>query len=151
MDVCAGIFGWASMASIRFWRFAIVLSFVMTEVSRPLMCFYKVYNYCVWVSNIVVDEVCISDIWVCCPFCFFYSSNTVRYASVRVFVNSASVLDLFVLSVSSIVNRSSILELLDSIHSLRSVTSLRILETSTRVVDAAALSVFIIFLFSPIP
>jgi hypothetical protein len=151
MDVCAGILGWASMASIRFWRFAIVLSFVVTEVSRPLMCFYKVYNYWVWVSSIVVYDVCSSDMWVCCPFCIFYSSNTVRYASVRVFVNSASVLVLFTLSFSSTVNRSSILELLDSIHSSRSVTSLRILETSTRVVDAAALSVFIIFLLSPIP
>jgi hypothetical protein len=105
----------------------------------------------VWVSSIVVEEVYISDSWVCCPFCFFYSSNTVRYASVRVFVNSASVLDLVELSISSKVNRSSILELFDSKHSLRSVTSLRSLETSTRVVDAASLSVIIIFLLSPIP
>jgi hypothetical protein len=105
----------------------------------------------VWVSSYLVCEVCCSAIWVYCPFCFFYSSNTVRYASVRVLVNAASVVVLFTLSFSSTINRSSIAELLDSMHSLSSVTSLRILDTSTRVVDAAALSVFIMFLFSPIP
>ena len=99
----------------------------------------------------MVCEVCSADIRVCCSFCFFCSSYTVRYASVRVLVNSASVVDLFTLSFSSAINRSSIAVLLDSMHSLSSETSLRILDTSTRVVDAAALSVFIMFLFSPIP
>ena len=99
----------------------------------------------------MVCVVCNSASWVFCPCCFFCSSNTVRYASVRVLVNSASVLVLFTLSFSSTIKRPSIAELLDSMQSLMSVTSLRILETSTRVVDAAVLSVFIMVLLSPIP
>jgi hypothetical protein len=99
----------------------------------------------------VVCEDCSADISMCCSFYFFCSSKTVLYASVMVLVNSASVVVLFALSVSSTIKRSSIAVLLDSMQSLRSETSLRTLETSTRVVEAAALSVLIIFLLSPIP
>jgi hypothetical protein len=99
----------------------------------------------------VVCEDCSADISMCCSFYFFCSSYTVRYASVRVLVNSASVVDLFELSFSRTIKRSSIAVLLDSMHPLSSETSLRILDTSTRVVDAASLSVFIMLLFSPMP
>ena len=68
-----------------------------------------------------------------------------------VLVNSASAFALVAFSCSRAVNRSSIAGLLFSMHSLSSVTSLRILDTSSLVVDAASLSVFMNFLFSPIP
>ena len=66
-------------------------------------------------------------------------------------VNSASVEDLAALSYSNTIKRLSIAVLLVSMHSPISVTSLRNLDTSILVVDAACLSVFIIFLLSPIP
>ena len=69
----------------------------------------------------------------------------------RVLVNSARLDYVVALAVSNTIKRSSIAVLLFSIHSVISVTSLRNLDTSTLVVDAASLSAFIMFLLSPIP
>ena len=66
-------------------------------------------------------------------------------------VNSARVEDLVALSCSSTMNRSSIAVLLLVMHSVSSVTSFRIPDTSTLVVDAAFLSAVIMSRLSPIP
>ena len=87
----------------------------------------------------------------CFSFCVFISSYTVLYVSVICFVNSARLEDLSALSFSNTINRSSIAVLLLSMHSVSSVTSLRIPDTSTLVLDAAFLSAVIMSLLSLIP
>ena len=66
-------------------------------------------------------------------------------------MNSAIVVVLFALSASSSIKRSSIAVLLESMYLSSSEISFRTLDTSTRVVEAASLSVFIMDLLSPIP
>ena len=87
----------------------------------------------------------------CFSFCVFISSYTVLYVSVICFVNSARLEDFSALSYSNTINRSSIAVLLFSMHSVISVTSLRIPATSTLVLDAAFLSAVIMSLLSLIP
>ena len=94
---------------------------------------------------------CSSDSRVCCSVCFFYYSYMAWYAYVRVFVNSASDVVFVAFSCSSVVKRSSIAGLLNSMHSLIVVTSFLSVDTSSLVDDAASLSVLMSFLFSPIP
>jgi hypothetical protein len=122
----------------------------------------RLYRYCYIVYSLVdsfpnclVCMVCCWEIMAYCLSCYFYcfcySAYTVLYASVIVFVNSARVEDFVALSYSNTMNRVSIAVLLYSMHSVSSVTSLRIPDTSTLVVDAAFLSVLIMSRFSLIP
>jgi hypothetical protein len=87
----------------------------------------------------------------CICFCVFTSSYTVLYVSVICFVNSTRAEDFVALSYSNTINLSSIAELLLSMHSVSSVTSLRMSDTSTLVLDAAFLSAVIMSRLSLIP
>ena len=147
--------GWDSMAATRFWRSAMTLSLASSVGSRLFRYCYIAYSLMDSFPNCLVCMVCCWEIRAyfssCFCYCVFNSSYTVLYVSVICFVNSARSEDFVALSYSNTINLSSIAELLLSMHSVSSVTSLRIPDTSTLVLDAAFLSAVIMSRLSLIP
>ena len=90
MEASVVIFSWDSIASTRFWRSAMTLSLESSVDSRPFRYCYIMYSFVDSLPNCLVCMVRCWDIMaycsLCCCYCFVYSSYTVRYASVILFV-----------------------------------------------------------------